>query len=133
MIIIACIDNNGGMAFNNRRQSMDSVLREKILSYTQNKKLFMNEYSAKQFDFNSAITVDDDFLKKAENGDYCFIEDTSAEEYFDKIEGIILVHWNRVYPFDLKFNIPLDDFILTEQYEFKGNSHDKITAEVYRR
>lgn len=30
MIVIACLDDNGGMMFNHRRQSQDSVLRAHI-------------------------------------------------------------------------------------------------------
>ena len=31
MILIACVDDNLGMLFNNRRQSMDRVLRARLL------------------------------------------------------------------------------------------------------
>lgn len=31
MILIACVDDHGGLAFNHRRQSSDSVVRGRIL------------------------------------------------------------------------------------------------------
>ena len=49
MIIIAAVDDRNGMMFNHRRQSQDKVLREKILSLTAGKLLWMDHYSAKQF------------------------------------------------------------------------------------
>ena len=31
MIVIACLDNDGGMMFNQRRQSQDRYLRDRIV------------------------------------------------------------------------------------------------------
>ena len=44
MIVIACLDDRGGMTFNFRRQSRDSVLCDRILNNTMGKALYMNEY-----------------------------------------------------------------------------------------
>ena len=66
MILIACVDDNLGMLFNNRRQSMDSVLRGRILTMCAGKKLWMNAYSRKQFNTDAeGITVDENFMAKA--------------------------------------------------------------------
>ena len=43
MKVIVCVDKSNGMMFNNRRQSQDSVLREKVISLLDGKKLFLNE------------------------------------------------------------------------------------------
>ena len=53
MILIACVDDRGGIAFNHRRQSSDSVVRNRILELTAGSRLWMNEYSAKQFDLDT--------------------------------------------------------------------------------
>ena len=42
MIAIVCIDDNGGMMFNNRRQSRDVILLEKIIEITKGSKLWLN-------------------------------------------------------------------------------------------
>ena len=47
MILITCVDDKMGMLFNKRRQSMDSILRERVLKMCAGKKLWMNEYSRK--------------------------------------------------------------------------------------
>ena len=78
MILIACVDDNLGMLFNNRRQSMDRVLRARLLKLCGTHKLWMNAYSRGQFDETAeGITVDEDFMAKAGSDDYC-LPKTSA-------------------------------------------------------
>lgn len=38
-----------------------------------------------------------------------------------------------MYPADLRLDIALEDWKKTEEEEFVGNSHEKITREVYVR
>ena len=84
MILIVCIDDNKGMMFNHRRQSQDRVLRRHILDMVGNGKLWMNEYSGKMFAKDSEellhgpVQTDEDFLKKASSGEYCFVETNSC-------------------------------------------------------
>ncbi|MGL6198588.1 MAG: ribonuclease Z [Lachnospiraceae bacterium] len=133
MKMIVCIDDNGGMMFNHRRQSQDGVLRKRILSETQKSKLWMNPYSYKQFkdEDTDNIIVDEGFMLKADKDDYCFIENISVASYEDQIKSIIIYKWNRRYPSDLKFDISLKDWKLMSTEDFKGSSHEKITKEVY--
>ena len=137
MIIMICLDDRGGMLFNKRRQSQDVLLRQQILTETAGGRLWMNSYSAKQFAEESAanIVVDETFLDKARPGDFCFIENVAPSAYEDKIEKIILYRWNRNYPGDLYFDIPLEEhgWKLIETDDFAGRSHENITKEVYER
>ena len=137
MIIMICLDDRGGMLFNKRRQSQDVLLRQQILTETAGGRLWMNSYSAKQFAEESAanIVVDEAFMDKARPGDFCFIENVAPSAYEDKIEKIILYRWNRTYPGDLYFEIPLEEhgWKLIETDDFAGRSHEKITKEVYER
>ena len=133
MIVIVCVDDNMGMMFNHRRQSQDRVLRERILQKTKDIKLWMNHYSAKQFGDNAQVNIDDSFLSKAAPTDACFVEDQSTAPYEQWIDKIVLYKWNRTYPADMHFDIPLSskswNLISTE--DFVGSSHEKITEEVY--
>lgn len=134
MILIVCLDDDNGMLFNRRRQSQDRLLRKHLIALTAGKKLWMNHYSAKQFESDyEQINVDDSFMLEATDGDYCFAEDIDATQYEKWIEQIIVYRWNRKYPSDLQFNISLTDGhwkkIKTE--DFVGSSHEKITMEVY--
>lgn len=131
-MLIACIDHLGGMMFNKRRQSQDREIRACILEELGHNILWMNGYSYKQFSKqpDSRIKVEED-LEKAGAKDWCFIENLQAVSYEEKINRIILFKWNRTYPSDFYFDIPMDDWHLICQEEFKGFSHEKITKEVY--
>ena len=131
--IIICIDKNSGMSFLGKRQSQDRVLREKVLEITSGSRLLMNPCSAKQFENTESIIVDDDFLNNANQGDFCFVED--REVTTENVESFYIFNWNRKYPGDLFFNVDLkaEGFKKIKKEEFQGNSHDKITLEIYSR
>lgn len=134
MIVIACIDNNYGMMFNNRRQSQDKVVTQKIMDITKGK-FWVNAYSYPLFSNsnNTQINVDNSFLNEAANNDYCFVENCSLALYEKYIEKIILFKWNRIYPADQYFDINLTSWILSQTNDFMGNSHELITMEVYEK
>lgn len=131
MNIIVCIDKNGGMMFNGRRQSQDSILREKVMELSAGAKLWMNAYSAGQFEGFPEIQVSDNFLEDAEIGDFCFVEDGRIPS--QNIEKIYVFHWNRKYPADVffEFDLKANGFKREKKLEFVGSSHDKILLEIY--
>lgn len=132
MNIIVCLDDDNGMMFNNRRQSRDRSVIEDIIKLTSRHKLYINKYSEPLFkDTSAKYTVDDTFLSNAERGDYCFIENVDASNYIYKTETITIYRWNRKYPNDFAFKFSLDKWRLDSVAEFAGNSHDKITREIY--
>ena len=135
MIVIACVDDNNGMLFHQRRQSRGIALYNHILQLTEGKRLLMNEYSAKQFlkEEHQNVIVQSDFLDIAQGQDYCFVENVDISQYGNDIQKIILYRWNRVYPADYYFEFPINKDIwkLQKVSDIKGNSHDMITEEVY--
>ena len=132
MKIIVCVDDNNGMLFNKRRQSKDSVQLENLLKLVGDGKLWVNEYSYGLFPHNDNIICDNDYMSKANDDDYCFIE--NAVEEIDRADTIIMYKWNRTYPSDVKFPFnPIENgWILQETEDFAGSSHEKITREVYK-
>ena len=131
MIVVVCLDNKNGMLFGGKRQSIDRALRQRLLEIAKGSALWMNGYSAGQFSEASGIVVDEAFLEKAGQGEYCFVENAQIQPYRDKIEKIVAYRWNRDYPSDRKFPAEL----LTDcesRWDFPGNSHDNITEEIYR-
>lgn len=112
---------------------MDCVLREKVLEITSGARLLMNSYSAKQFENADSIVIDDDFLNNANQGDFCFVED--KEVTTENVEAFYIFNWNRKYPSDLFFSVDLkaEGFKKIKKEDFQGNSHDKITLEIYSR
>lgn len=135
MILIVCLDDKNGMMFNKRRQSRDAAVTADIVTEVGDGILWMNEYSSKLFinvEMNNCeIRIDEDFLDSASQGEYCFLEGKGASDVNDRIEKLIIYKWNRLYPSDVSFDIPLDGWKQEKICEFAGNSHEKITKEVY--
>ena len=136
MILMAAVDDGMGLMFNHRRQSRDRLLRQQILTLAAGSTLWMDGYSAAQFSGElegRSVRVDEDFLTRAPQGDFCFLEDRSPRPAAERIERLILFRWNRAYPADLHLDLDLSGWRLTETLDFPGSSHEKITQEVYVR
>ncbi len=133
MIVIVCIDDNLGMTFNKRRQSRDILLIQKVVEMAKNSKIWVNKYSYPLFEEVGTVNVnvDETFLSEAANGEYCFVENKELKPFEKWIEKMIVFRWNRSYPADQTFDIDLSKWQLSEVSEFEGNSHEKITVEVY--
>lgn len=130
MKVIVCVDDNGGMLFNRRRQSQDKTLTEDVIK--NNGKIWINSFSSKLFsEYVGQVIIDDEFLNKAGKGDCCFVENQLLKPYEDRIEQLVVYKWNRKYPSDFKLDLNIDNWKLKEQAEFEGNSHEKITREIY--
>lgn len=134
MIPIVCLDDQQGMMFNHRRQSMDECLRKDLIDQITPNKLWMNEYSLKQFKDTSYdnMIVHEQFLELAQLGEYCFVENQFLSKYLDRIEKIIVYRWNRIYPADMKFDLDLSqpEWKRLTVSEFQGKSHPIISKEV---
>ena len=132
MKIIVCIDEKNGMLFNNRRQSRDSKVVERIMEIVKDNNLWITNFSKNLFT-NYNVIIEDNFLDKIGEEDYIFLENADLEKVVDKVKEIIIFNWNRHYPADVYFNIPLDNFVSVSEREFVGTSHEKITEIVYER
>ena len=129
MILIVCLDDKNGMMFNHRRQSRDRVLVERIRTITSGSTLWMNAYSAKLFP--GGVNVDEDFMEKAGEGEYCFVETFAPE--IDKAEKVIIYRWNRDYPADVYFTADMSGMELESSFEFEGSSHECITENLFKK
>lgn len=136
MTVIVCVDDNGGIMFNSRRQSQDKVLRTKVLSMLNGKRLLVSPYTAKQFssDNQTHLQVSENCYQEASSEDICFVEDTTPNLSDHSLKSIVLFKWNRVYPADRFLDTTaLKKWKLISTEDFSGNSHEKITMEVYVR
>ena len=134
MILIVCLDDRNGMLFHDRRQSQDKILRARILKLCHGVPLWMNAYSASQFEeSNSDLRVAEDYLQVAGAGEFCFVENADLSDVLDRTEGIVIYRWNRSYPADVTFPEALfsEKWTLVSKEDFAGSSHDRITQEVY--
>lgn len=134
MYIVVCLDTMGGILFNNRRQSRDSVIVNDVVNMA-GEKLYMSAYSKKLFKDFDGITVGEEFPFTYDEGAYCFAECEIPEEAVDKAEGFVVYRWNKLYPQDVSFNISLDSkgFKLESTEDLVGTSHDKITKEIWKK
>ncbi len=133
MKAIVCLDKSKGMLFNNRRQSRDEILNEKVAGLVGDGQLFLNEYSSKLFEGKCALVISDDFCDRAGDEDFCFVENSALP--IDKVKELFVFWWNRDYPGDTYFSYdPVEyGFKRVKKEDFAGNSHKKITLEIYRR
>lgn len=132
--VILTLENRNGMLFNHRRLSRDKKVCERILDYSNEKELWMNEYSKKLFTNltdTKVIRVDEAFLDKSQS--VCFVENQDVTPYLSKIDTFILFRWNRDYPADFFFTVDLSQWNLISTEDFEGTSHEKITMEVYEK
>ncbi|MBR6644238.1 MAG: hypothetical protein IKL21_00565 [Clostridia bacterium] len=134
MYIVVCLDTMGGILFNNRRQSRDSVIVNDVVNMA-GEKLYMSAYSKKLFKDVDGITVGEEFPFTYDEGAYCFAECEIPEEAVDKAEGFVIYHWNKLYPQDVSFDISLvkNNFKLESSEDLVGTSHDKITKEIWKK
>jgi hypothetical protein len=133
MKIVICLDENNGYMFNSRRQSKDKELRSQLLSLLDGEKLWMSEYTKKQFSEDGNFVVDDNYLENAAENDFCFVEDKGYS--LDNCNEVWIFRWKRKYPFDKSFDVDLEaeGFKLVRKQKFKGFSHDEITLERYKK
>ena len=138
MRIIVCLDERGGMAFNKRRQSRDALVSADILAtaggrltvYPYSEKL-MSEAVAAGCDFG--FRVSERALDEAGADDFVFVEDRAIGKHAADADGLIIYRWNRHYASDMKSDIDMSKWSLSQTTEFEGTSHEKITKEVYTR
>lgn len=121
MEVIYCVDNNLGISFNNRRVSSDKEIINDIYKDYDCINIFKrSEDLFKGKKYNVIESIDNDVY---------FLEDN----YNIFSSKLILYKFNRDYPSDVKLNYDLSKYKMISSYNFKGNSHDKITKEVYIR
>lgn len=104
MNLILCLDNRNGMSFNGRKQSRDRRIDADV------EELIRTEV-------NESVRMD-------------FWDDSFPME---QVEQIFVYRWNKKYPADTFCPIDLTQWVLIEQTEFTGYSHEKITRERYKR
>lgn len=129
MTLILCVDDRGGLMFNHRRQSQDRLVRGDMLRLCGGRPLAVSPYTARQFEPGDAIAV----TEEPGEEDTFFLEDLPPQPFLERAEKLVLYHWNRAYPGDVRIVLPPQSWRLEEQTEFPGYSHEKITREVYTR
>ncbi len=131
MRIITCLDQNGGLFFNQRRQSRDRLLITDLLHFCKGSQLYISAYSQELFPDSAPVLTVESPLTAAKADTVCFVEGLLLAPVEETIEELILYRWDKVYPADVFLDLDLSQWNLQSTYDFVGSSHDKITREVY--
>lgn len=131
--LIVCLDDRGGVLFNNRRVSSDKEVIKHILELTAGATLICSEYSADLFPAGT-VQIGKNLKDTPSEMTYYFLEGQDPTSVAGRVEELVVYRWNRIYPSDYRFPIGLFTAGLQKvsQGQFKGNSHERITWEVYR-
>lgn len=132
MTVIICVDNNGGILFNGKRQSKDRALRKYLLDIVEkeNSRIAMSPYTYSQFKDNERKEIIDVKDAFSFDEDYIFLEQSISISW-EKVNNLILCCWNRDYPADEYFNLPIGvECILQKTEEIVSDSHT-LTIETY--
>ena len=129
MTVYVCLDDRGGMLFNNRRQSRDKAVLADLGS-----PLFADAFSEKLLAGLSWSPAPEKLADLPEEGCF-FLEDRKPEEALEAASALVIYRWNRHYPADVRWEADPAEwgFALAETTEFPGSSHETITKEVYRK
>ena len=132
MKLIVCLDRNGGMMYNRRRQSRDRELMSSIKKHVGEELVYISLYSESLFAGSDIkYRTCDDPARLAGEG-FVFIEDTNLPPLW-AIEELIIYNWCKIYPSDVMFDLDISSLRRISKEKFAGYSHEKITKEVYRR
>lgn len=130
MNVTVCIDDRGGMLFNRRRQSRDSILLAKMAKKTT--KIYILPFSEKMmasFGIPYEVVKDPFDVPK---GEILFVENCSVAELLKNASTLTVYKWNREYPGDFFLDVDLSKMNPVKTEEFAGKSHEKITEEIYQ-
>ena len=133
MKVIYVLDKNNGVLFNHRRQSKDAFLVENIVSKVkqENGTLFVSDYSKELFEGTdvSIQSLAEFDLSGAKENDFVYIQ---LEDYTGDLD-YYFYKWPSIYPSYKTLELPLNDAEVVKKEQFKGNSHDEIYLEIWRR
>ena len=129
--IIALDDRDGYSLFGKRLSKDRKMLEDTISLLEDGQSLYVSQYSLGIFSEELRkylrCPVPDNF---ADDG-MIFFEASDFSSF--SLDRLIVYRWNRNYPSDVKYNPYLHDWKKVSSYDFTGNSHEKITKEVYER
>ncbi len=133
MKVFVCIEDRGGMMFNSRRESRDRLVILDMLVEAGAGRLYISPFSEKLFEGNkqSVIVSRFPFDEVPEDGSL-FVEDMDLAGYEERIDTLVVYHWNRVYPYDRVLDIDMSRYEQIGEKDFAGYSHDRITKKTYR-
>lgn len=133
MHVIICLDDDGGFAFNHRRQSSDRILMAYLKKH-YGPSLYVSLKGAALFDSEEGLKVCPDFPDQVPAGCWCYIDAEDPLPEADRVDHILVCRWNRRYPSDRKLDRTwLDERMPVSEQTLRGSSHEEITLRLYKK
>ena len=133
MTVVVCVDTQGGVLFNKRRVSSDRLLIADLLEQVGNQRICLRSYTANLFPEGINLHITENCIEDVQQDEVLFLEEAAPGDLLAKAEKVILYHWNRTYPSDVRFPVEAlkRSGEMIDSVDFSGNSHERITREVY--
>ena len=127
---IIAVDEKCGYSLFGRRLSKDRVMLDDIvMGLGEGDNLYVSEYSYDIFPDDARKKIICPLPDEIPPDAVFFFE---AEDFSSfPLNRLIVYRWNRHYPSDVKYNPYLHGWKRVSSSDFRGNSHEKITKEVY--
>ena len=127
---IIAVDEKYGYSLFGRRLSKDRVMLDDIvMGLGEGDNLYVSEYSYDIFPDDARKKIICPLPDEIPPDAVFFFE---AEDFSSfPLNRLIVYRWNRHYPSDMKYNPYLHGWKRISSSDFTGNSHEKITKEVY--
>ncbi|MBQ7315092.1 MAG: hypothetical protein IJW83_03710 [Clostridia bacterium] len=129
MTYVVCVDDRMGMLFGGRRLSRDREQLKRMRRTLGNRSLYILPYSAKLFEETSVCITDDPAMRK--EGCALFLEEYDPAPYLRKGDHLLVYHWGRHYPSDLRMSVDLSRMRRLSSCTFVGSSHSEMLEEEY--
>ncbi len=129
------IGNGGGVSLFGRPVSRDIFVFEDLAALAGERELIARPGAAALFSgVRARLTLLPD-PEKAEIPDAFVLFDAAVPADLGRFDRVTLYRWNRDYPADVFFDEKAltAGFTKTETSEFPGNSHPRVTREIYER
>ena len=129
MKIAVCVAENGGITFNGRRVSRDKKILEDMISLFGRVEVGESAFGM----FERAGLAEGASVCAEENPDGALFIEKDPAEYYGRAGTAVIYRFNVNYPADVYMtSSPADNgFTLVSVTEFAGETHEKITREVY--
>ena len=94
MKLILCLDERNGLSFNNRRQSRDRAVIDKIVCLAKEEPVWITSYSSELFrETHCNVRVSADIMHAAKPGEYLFIENQDPHELLAQVSSVYIFRW----------------------------------------
>lgn len=131
MNAIAVIDSCNGLAFNDRPQSRDRVLMERIARLTDDAPIQAEGHFARMLESYGFQCLP--YAQCLQPGEWVWLDHDPSAQEIEQIDKLIVARFRNIYPADMWFTLEPQkpEWKKMSRQIFAGSSHDKIILEEF--